>query len=84
MCIYIIQISPNPITHPSRNSPRIKDSAVEQGPVKMVAHKVSAHHRALAVLGSSDGFGDDQVGLVPQIQQMDVKYQSGIWRNHVT
>lgn len=70
-------------TCPSQNSPGFKHGAVEQGAVEMVAHKVGAHHRAFAVFGSAYGFGDNQVSLVPQIQEMDVKHQSGIWRNHV-
>lgn len=49
----------------SKHAPGFEDSVVEQGTVEMVPHKVSAHHRAFAVFGSGDGFGNDHVGLVP-------------------
>ena len=68
----------------SLTSPGVKYGAVEQSAVEVVTHKVGAHHRASAVIGSADGFSDNQVGLVPQIQENDVKHQRGVWRNHVT
>lgn len=68
----------------SARIPGIEDGAVVQTAVEMVAHEVRAHHRALAVFGSADGFGGNQVGFVPHIQQMDGKHQGGIWRNHFT
>lgn len=58
---------------PRRTSPGVEGRAVQQSAVKVVAHKVSAHHRARAVFGRTDGFGHHQVGRVPHVQQLEVK-----------
>lgn len=73
----------NSDSHSKQKSPGVEDGPIEQGTVEVVTHKVSAHHRAFAAFWSGDGFGDDHVGLVPQIQQMDVKDYGGVWRNYV-
>lgn len=70
--------------HQNHNSPGVKGGAVKQSAVEMVTHKVGAHHGAHAVFGGGDGFGDDQVSFVPQIQQMDVKHDCGVRRNNIT
>lgn len=67
-----------------QNSPGVEGGPVQQRAVKVVTHKVCAHHGAFAVFGRPDGSGDDQVGLVPQIQEVDVEHQRGVWRNHIT
>lgn len=64
------------------SSPGVKDGSVQEGAIVMVTHKVSAHHRAFAVFGSADGFGDDQVSFVPQVQQMHVEHQGSVWGDH--
>lgn len=65
-------------------SPGVKRGAVQQRAVEMVADKVGAHHRAFAVFGRGDAFGDNQVGFVPHVQQVDVEHQRGIGGNHLT
>lgn len=67
----------------NKASPGVKRGTVEQGAVETVADKVGAHHRAFAVFGGGDGFGDNQVSFVPHVQQVDVEHQRGIRRNHL-
>lgn len=59
---------------PHRTSPGVEGRAVQQSAVKVVAHEVSAHHRARAVYGRGDGFGHHQVGRVPHVQQLEVEH----------
>ena len=66
------------------SSPGVKECSVEQRAVEVVASKVGAHDGAAAVFGGGDGFGDHHVSVVPQVQQMKVKHQGGIWRYHIT
>lgn len=51
-----------------QKSPGVEEGAIEQSAVEVVAHEVGAHHGAFAVFWGGDGFGDNQVGSVPNIQ----------------